>query len=318
MRVNYLWALLLAACGLAPGVVHAAVPPTVPIFSDDFESGTLNNWTTTATSPLGPYEGLNIVPAGGNFSAYMNTSADRMHRNLIADNGGQEVAGPLVATWWIYDPVTVGGATRIFNEIRAYAGGTGLPNGGVTASGTLSQLLAAGKYNQVTLPGEVYAGTKYQGRVTFPTTLGWFNLNDPGSPNRSPGWHRFDVEVAADPSVIRFYVDGILSRTIVNATVDTYDTLVMGPATGTTVGDALIDGMSVGVVRPPRMQIEPLSNGFLRISWEGAGVLQYTTVLSNPSSATQWFTADSGTANPATVATSGPQRFFRVEQIANP
>src|SRR5215210_701807 len=66
------------------------------VFSDNFESGTtVANWTTTGTSPLDPSTVTNAVPPSptGVWSAYLNTSADRMHRNLIADNGGQEVNG---------------------------------------------------------------------------------------------------------------------------------------------------------------------------------------------------------------------------------
>ena len=318
MRGHSLWVLGLAACGLFPGALQAGAPPSDPIFSDDFESGTLNQWTVTAGSPLDPFAGLNAVPPAGNYTAYMNNSADQMHRNLITDNGGQEVAGPLVASWWIYDPVAAPAAARAFNEIRAYAGGSGLPNGGAVASGTLSQSLAAGKYDTVTMVGEGFNINKYQGRVAFGTITGWFNLGGPGSPNRSPGWHKFEVEVAADPSVIRFYVDGILSRTITGAAVDTYDTLVMGPGTGTTAGDAWFDEVRVGQVKPDLMKIERLPDGRLRISWLGFGRLEFTTMLSNPSSATQWTTAETGTANPAILSPTGPQRFFRVVRNTTP
>jgi len=229
--------------------LHAASPPSVPIFSDNFESGNLNLWTTTAASPLDPSTLQNVVPAGGQFSAMMNTSADRMHHNIIGDNGGAELSGHTLFTCYIYDPGPTAPATRIFCEVRGYSGGTGLPNGGTAASGSLAQLFAIGKYNTVTLPGEVFSSTKYQGRVTFPTaTGGWFNLNGAGSPNRSVGWHRFDVERMADGTTINFYVDGILSRTFVGATAEPWDTVILGPGLGSTVGDAWIDGISVGVV----------------------------------------------------------------------
>ena len=188
----------------------------------------------------------------------MNTSIDRMHRNIIADNGGAEATGHLMFTAWIYDEGTNSGtigATRIYNEIRGYSLGTGLPNGGTTASGTLDALLAAGKFNSVTLPGEAFTATKYQGRVAFgPGTggsTGWFNLNGPGSPNRSVGWHRFDVEVMPGGSTIQFYVDGILCRTFAGAAVDTYDTVILGPGLGSQVGNAWIDGISLSIIDDP-------------------------------------------------------------------
>jgi len=207
-------------------------------------------WTTTAANPLDPATPQNIVPVGGSWSALMNTSIDRMHHNLIADNGGAEVAGHTLFTCHIYDPGPTAPATRIFNEVRGYSG-TGLPNGGTAADGALVQLFAIGKYNTVTLPGEVFSGTKYQGRAGFPTNAAaivWFNLNGPGSPNRSVGWHRFDVERMPDGTTINFYVDGIMSRTVTNAVPASWDTVILGPGLGSTVGDAWIDGISVGRV----------------------------------------------------------------------
>src|SRR5687767_6950851 len=195
--------------------VQFALGAVTPIFSDDFESGTVAAWTTTGTNPLEPATPQNASPPAGRWSAFMNTSIDRMHHNIIADNGGTEATGHLMFSAWIYDEGINGGtagATRIFNELRGYSGGTGLPNGGTVASGALAQLLAAGKFNSTTLPGEVFTSTKYQGRVGFHTPqpagdTGWFNLNGPGSPNRSIGWHRFDIEVMPDGTTFRFYVD---------------------------------------------------------------------------------------------------------------
>ena len=241
MRIqNWLLALTVAICATT-GSSHAAT-----IFSDDFESGTMSNWTTTGSSPLVIDNTQNIVPGGGTFSAKMDTSADRMHHNIIADNGGSELSGNSTFTAYIYD--ASGTASRVFNEVRGYSGGTGLPNGGTTASGTLAQLIAIGKYNTVTKVGEVYNGSKYQARVTFGTGSGWFNLDGVGSPNRSTGWHKFTVERLADETTLNFYVDDVLSRTFANATAQSWDTVVLGPGLGTTVGDAWIDGLSVNSV----------------------------------------------------------------------
>lgn len=234
------------------------------IFYDDFESGNLNNWTTTsptAPSPLTIDSTRNVDPSEGTRSAFMDTSADRMHNNL-----GSEIAGHATFTSYIYD--ASGTASRVFNEVRGYNGGTGLPDGGTTASGTLGQLLAIGKYNTTTLTGDTWDGTKYQARVVSGTgEIGWFNLNNVGSPNRSTGWHRFDIERLADGTTLNFYVDNILSRTIINAAAADWDTLVLGPGLGTTVGDAWIDGMSVNVGAP----IPEPASGALAVL--GAGLL---------------------------------------------
>ncbi len=254
----------------------------VPIFNDDFESGTMVNWTTTATSPLDPFTPTNVVPPSptGRWSAYMNVSTDRMHHNIIADNGGAEATGHLMFSYWIYDEGVNGGtvgATRVYNELRAHSGGSGLPNGGTVVVGTLDQLLAAGKFNSVTLPGEVFTTTKYQGRVAFHTPqpvgdTGWFNLNGPGSPNRSIGWHRFDIEIMPGGTTIRFYVDGILCRTFTGATVDTYDTVILGPGLGTQQGNAWIDGISLNIIDDPPTIVCPPDQTAIAASSAGAVV----------------------------------------------
>jgi len=180
----------------------------------------------------------------------MNISTDRMHNNIMADNGGIEVSGPIRLTFWMFD---VAAATRVYGEVRGYSGGTGLPDGGTAASGSLAQLFAAGKNNAVS-PPEVFNGTKYQGRASFatnPATPIFFNLNGAGSPNRSPGWHKFDIERLSDGTTINYYVDGILSRTITGTVPQSLDTLVIGgPGLGTTAGDAWIDGIGLVKVVP--------------------------------------------------------------------
>jgi hypothetical protein len=242
--LTLLFALIAAIC--SSDVARAAT-----IFTDDFESGNLNNWTTTGSSPLTIATGTNVVPVGGNNSALIDTSADRMHRNIIADNGGSEISGHTVFTYWFYD--NAGTASRVFVEIRGYAGGTGLPNGGSTAVGTLAQLIAFGKYNQVTLPGDTaYNATKYQARVAFTTnaTIYWFNLDGAGSPNRSVGWHKFTMEREASGGTIHFYIDGILARTVTDAVNESLDSLVLGLGAGTTVGDGWLDGFELSSGTP--------------------------------------------------------------------
>lgn len=227
----------------------APLSAQVTVFSDDFESGNMSLWTTTVASPLTIDNTQNVVPGGGTFSALLDNSADRMHRNIIGDAGGSEISGHSIFTSYWYDEA--GTATRFYNEVRGYSGGTGLPNGGTTANGALAQLFAIGKYNTVTLPGDVFDVTKYQARVVFGTTVGWFNLNAAGSPDRSVGWHKFSIERLADGTTINFYVDDILSRTIAGATDISWDTLVIGGGLGSTVGNAWTDGISLTVVPEP-------------------------------------------------------------------
>jgi hypothetical protein len=237
--------LLIIGCTLAIWTPNATAQKVV--FYDDFESGTLDNWTPTYGTPF-TIANVNADPPGGIYSAHATSEASRMHHNLIADNGGLEVSGASSFTAYIYD----GTMTRWHVQALGYSG-TGLPNGGATPDGALSQLLAIGQYGAVTLPGEVYDGTKYQGRVVYGSSAGWFNLNAPGAPSRSPGWHKFTIERLADETTINFYVDDILSRTITGATPQSWDTVTMGYGAGSLPGDAWFDGISVTVVPEPSL-----------------------------------------------------------------
>ncbi len=237
--------LLNLLSGIVLVVVLSAVASADPIFSDDFETGNLNNWTVTVTNgTMDISTAQNKVPVGGTYSALVNNSLDRVHRNIIADNGGTELSGRVRLSTWIFDSTQ----TRAWTEIRAYTG-TGLPNGGTTQNGTLQQLLAIGKYNNATMPGETYDATKYQARVANGTGMGWFNLNASGVPSRSGGWHEFALEFAANSRDVSFYVDGILGRTITvpsGSMPTSWDTIIIGSvAGGTTAGNAWFDGVTL-------------------------------------------------------------------------
>jgi len=62
-----------ALSALLLGLTFAAGAATNVVFSDNFESGTLANWTTTGTSPLDPSTTQNAVPPtpAGQWSAFM-------------------------------------------------------------------------------------------------------------------------------------------------------------------------------------------------------------------------------------------------------
>lgn len=215
------------------------------IFSDDFESGTLGNWTSVGTA-LDISTAQNKVPDGGSYSAYLNSSGDGMYHNI------GELSGPSTASFWIYD----GTATRAWGETRGYSGaGFG--------DGTLQHLLAIGKYSSTTLGGDPYDGTKYQARASFSTSsILWFNLNAPGAPSRSTGWHLFTIERLADNSTVNFYVDGILGRSMTGVTTDSWDSVLMTSVrSGTTAGDSWYDGIVVTDGLVP----EPATFGFLTI-----------------------------------------------------
>jgi hypothetical protein len=208
------------------------------VFQDNFESGNMNNWTVRASNPLYQDNTKNIVPGGGSWSAKLTNSIQSSYHNVT----------PLTAdsfkfTCYIYD----GAGTRMWNDVRMYSGGA-------YNSGTLNQGLMIGKQNAIPAGGNIndtYDGTKYQGRIINGTWSGWFNLNLPGVPSRSGGWHRFDIVRGknADATITyAFYVDGILGRSFTGAYPGTQsampdDVIIAGLAAGTSTGDMWTDGI---------------------------------------------------------------------------
>lgn len=139
-------------------------------------------------------------------------------------------------------------APRAYGEVRGYPGFGFDP----ANPGGMNQLLAAGMYNTVTAPGELYSATKYKGRVLAGSWTGWFNLNAPGAPDRSVGWHRFDIERLSGGTTVAFFVDGILGRTVTGVTDVSWDTVMIGSTgSGSSALEAYVDGVSVSLVPEP-------------------------------------------------------------------
>lgn len=224
----------------------------VIVFSDDFESGNLNNWTTAAS----PATALDISTAqnhtgGGANAAREDVTTDKAYHNL-----GLELEGKSRLTFWAYDTTAANinsGQTRWFGEVRGYAG-AGYGAGGV------AQVFAIGRYGvgfgtgTGSLATEVLNYTNYQGRVVSGANTGWFNL----SVQRSVGWHKFEIERAANGD-INFYVDGALGRTITGANLATWDTTALGSiASGSSPGEVWFDDLKVEYYDPPTINSQPL------------------------------------------------------------
>jgi N-acetyl-anhydromuramyl-L-alanine amidase AmpD len=239
----------------------------VVAFYEDFESG-LGNWGTFVS----PGTALTISTAqheSGTHSAHVATSTDRMYRNL-----GIRVDGRLRITAWVYDS----SQTRAFVDVRGYE------NGAYNAGG-LVQLFCAGKYNTVTMTGETWDVTKYQGRIVAGANAGWFNLNAAGAPNRSTGWHKFVIERRADGTTVDFYVDDILSRTITGATPWSLDSAAIGSVgSGTaTTGEAWIDDVKVEYFDLPVITAQPAG-----VTVAAGGAANFSVGAANTIGGYQW------------------------------
>ncbi len=240
----------------------------VVAFYEDFESG-LGNWTVFPT-PGTTLDWSTAQYKSSSHSAYVDGAFDRMYRDL-----GIRVDGRLRITAWVYD----GTQTRAFVDMRGYSGGS-------FGSGGLVQLFCAGKYNTVTMSGETWSSSYYQGRVVAGSNTGWFNLNGSGAPTRSTGWHKFVIERRSDGTTIDFYVDDILSRTITGATAYSLDSAAIGSiGSGSTnvAGTAWIDDVKVEYFDLPVITTPPAS----QIVAAG-GTATFSVTASNTVGSYQW------------------------------
>jgi RHS repeat-associated protein len=231
------------------------------LWTETFEAG-VSNWTAVSgATPLTNSTAQNHTPGGMN-SAKTASTLNRTYRNL-----GAELDGNTKLTFWMNDDTQ----TRAYSEVRAYTGGG---YGGTTG---IQQVLAIGRYNTAfgpangTLTNETVDGTKYQGRVSSGASNGWFNLNAPGAPARSTNWHKFEIERLADGTTINFFVDGILGRSISNATAATWDSVSIGSiGSGATALDAWFDDIKPEIVGLAVISTQPISqtvNGGANVSF---------------------------------------------------
>lgn len=214
---NVMKKLALITAALA-GCVAIASAET--LLSDGFESG-LVGWTDIGgTTPA--VISTDQAHSGTN-SAFLEAvgtaSIDAIAKPLSRSIGTSEV---FRFSFWLYDTNLSGSPTagRNFAAVRATADDT--------ITGTLAQIYAIGKYNSVDAGNPAFSSTKYQCRVAFGGVGGWMNMDEPGVPSRSIGWHKFTIEL--DATHVRFYVDDILGNVRLRGTTDDVDFIVLGSA----------------------------------------------------------------------------------------
>ena len=230
----------------ASGVVTSAVATLAVrsfiVFRETFESGGLTNWTPfSRDGGLTLSEEQNHSP-NGTRSALLSVSQEKMYHNL-----GSELTGKVNATFWLYD--STNGVNRTYGELRGY---TGAGHGRYGQRGGLHQLLAIGRYDADfgsstgTLRSETTNSMKYQGRVLRGASAGWFNLDAPGAPDRSEGWHKFEIKRSADGQTVSFYVDGVVGKTVTGVAHYPLDCVTIGSAVaGNNIGQTWFDDITV-------------------------------------------------------------------------
>lgn len=260
----------------------------VVIFADSFESG-MGQWSL-AGSAISASTTQNHT-SGGSTSAQVDVSSDKMYHNL-----GLNLEGRVRLTFWAYDetPNTVNsGQNRWFGELRAYSGGA-------YTNGSLQQLYAIGRYGvnfgtgTGTLASQVLNTTNYHARVFSGANSGFLNL----SVQRSPGWHKFEIERLENGTTVRFYVDGVLGATVTDSTYAKLNTVSIGSvAAGTTAANMWIDDVKVEYFDPPTILTQPITQ-----TMEVNGSATFSVVATNNAFNYQWRRNGESLANGAGIA----------------
>jgi hypothetical protein len=233
------WSVLLGAVGFASIQLHTGYAQNWTNFIENFEAGNLNNWSVVSgQTSLSADNTKNQVPStGGTWSGKITNTSCCMVANLPTGLG--ITAQSYKFSVWLY----YNGLSKDSCEVRSYSGGN-------YGNGAYSQLLTIGTYNAATYDGSTDT-TKFQGRVVYggvPGANGWFTLNAPGCPGRSTGWHKLEIERGFDflgQSILTFLVDGHIGKVWTNNAGGTWDTILVGPRSGTTVGNEWWDGFQV-------------------------------------------------------------------------
>ncbi|MEW6251136.1 MAG: hypothetical protein AB1716_10850 [Planctomycetota bacterium] len=205
MRTHLSVVLVAALAGMA----------SAAIIQDDFEGyGSQQDfeaaWPLTGTNAMAWTADNSHSPT---HSVFSNGDLARRHYRNFGSAVTPTNEQPLIAEFWMTVPETNNNA-RQYCEVRGYAGGA-------YNSGALNELYAIGLYNGITNPGN-----HFQARVAFGGP-NWINLDLAGAPTRTPGWHRFTVEMLG-AGVINFYVDGTLSGTVTDTSPTPLDDFILG------------------------------------------------------------------------------------------
>lgn len=217
--------LILAALGLG---LQTSFVMAQPVLSEDFESYAdqaalnaiwINNSAAVSASlPAGtPADGVILTnsrsfipPTTGTKSGATRWAHDRSYVNLSAAVTAGTLSTPgqaALMTVYMYRPSIspTAGATRNHTTVGASSS---------------SSVVGIGWFNNATAiingVADVFDANYFQGKHTGAGGNLFFNLNRAGTPRRTIGWHKFDVELLTDGSQ-RYYVDNVLARSVTNA-----------------------------------------------------------------------------------------------------
>lgn len=169
---------------------------------------------------------------------YAATPAQRNERTFT-ESGVPAADSIVVFSFDFYD------ANADLNPYRQYAN---LQDGAGPSSG--GQLVSMGLNNNLISTAE--GGNYYMARILGFNANAYFKLNDTGAPLRSTGWHNLAVEIS--PVDFKFYVDGILSETVLQSAAGSvlrsYDVVRLGSGL-TSTSEAFFDNVRIETVPEP-------------------------------------------------------------------
>jgi hypothetical protein len=148
-----------------------------------------------------------------------------------------------------YDVLTGGANGNPFRQSASMQMAAGTGNAQTIAMGLHNNLIASqdgGNFYMARIVGFTPTFLPPTGATPnpAPTAGAFFKLNDVGAPARSQGWHNLAVTI--DDLNFKFYVDGVLSKTIANTfTPREYDALRIGSGFSSANSIAYYDNVTV-------------------------------------------------------------------------
>lgn len=237
----------LLACGITSVALLQNTSAQV-LLNDNFDSyadqaAFLAAWPAAGTQPSGILVSTQSVSFANSVSINTGTVTADSQRNgrSFTESGNPSALSSISFSFDFYDATGTGNPHRSFANVQDS-----------TAPSGSGQLISLGLNNNL-LSGD-QDGNFYMARILGGSANGgaagaFFKLNDSGAPLRSLGWHNLAVTIS-DVS-FNFYVDGILSETVVNSlTLRSYDNVRIG-AGFTSAAPSWYDNVRVEVIPVP-------------------------------------------------------------------
>jgi len=204
------------------GAAVLKVNPLV-VFDDNFEAG-LTNWKAVPGAHGLVADATANHTKDGTFSAAGLNGSQRSYHSL-----DKKVHARFRLKFWMYDD---GEGKSAYGDVRGYSGEAGFAHYVAKYRAAFRQSFGigyrtSGDSDTQAVKGEKLDPSKYQAYVFRGTNHGWMNLDAPGAPARSRGWHKFEIERHNNESIVDFYVDDVLGKSVKGVRPSDIDTITI-------------------------------------------------------------------------------------------